>query len=396
MKTIIKIILPIWLLFGCAEETLKPILDDDSIPVLVKDIKVENFSGAVKISYDVPKGVSLLYVEAEVDMGDGRIAKASSSYYNDFIELEGFGEAKEYDVALYSVGRNLKRSEPTVIKVNPLEPPIRQIFQSLEVNEDFGGLSIRFRNELEAEVSMVVDVQNADGEWETIETFYTKLKEGIFNVRGQDAVQTDFRIYINDRWGNRTQNLLTQLTPLFEEELDYTKFVAMRLPNDPTDFGANRIHFLWNNDRSGSTSGSGGWYRTSNGTAMPTQVTINMGQTVRLSRFKFWQRGTISEQDLLYAGGSPRVMEIWGSNAPNPDGTYDSWEKLIDVELTKPSGLPVGNNAPTDIEVADRGHEYLFPSDIPPVQYLRIRVLHTFGVTEYFWMSEIDLFGQIQ
>ena len=395
MKTIIKSILTIWLLglmSACSEEVLKPLNDGDgSTPPKVSNIKVENLSGAVRVSYDMPKGVSLLYVEAEVDMGNGRVAKSSSSYYNHYLEIEGFGEAKEYEVQLYSVGRNLTRSESTRIKVNPLEPPVTSIFNSLEVVEDFGGMSISFENPTQAEVSVVVEMENADGEWNTVETFYTKLPTGVLTVRGLESVPSVFRIYVNDRWENRSPVLQTELTPIFEEELDYTKFVAMKLLNDPNDFGTRTKPALWNGNL------GNGWYRTDNGTPLPTQVTIDMGQTAKLSRFKFWQRGSQdAENDLLYAGGSPRQMEIWGSNYPSPDGSYDSWERLIEITMVKPSGLPLGNNSPEDVEVAGRGHEFTFPLDAPAFRYLRIRVLSTFGVTEYFWMSEIELYGEVQ
>lgn len=394
---IIKSIIPVLLLlavYSCAEEVLKPINDDDRMPGLISNIEVENLSGAVKLSYDLPVGTSLLYVEAEVNMGNGRVVKKNSSFYQNTLMIEGFGQAKEYEVSLYSVGRNLKKSEPITIKVNPLEPPVNKIFQSLEILEDFGGMSISFVNETEAEVSIAVDMLNPEGEWNTIETFYTKQQSGTLAVRGLEAVASTFRIYVNDRWGNKSDVLETQLTPIFEQEMDYSKFIAMSLANDPEPFGANRIPFLWNNNLSGTASGSGGWYRTANGTPMPTQITIDMGVTAKLSRFKFWQRGSVAEHNLLYSGGSPKEMEIWGSNAPNPDGTYDSWVKLMDIELVKPSGLPMGNNSPEDIEVAERGHEYTFPIEAPAVKYLRIRVKKTFGVTDYFWMSEMDIFGQ--
>src|SRR5690606_40807054 len=116
--------------------------------------------------------------------------------------------------------------------------------------------------------------------------------------------------YVNDRWGNKSDVLETQLTPIFEQEMDYSKFIAMSLANDPEPFGANRIPFLWNNNLSGTASGSGGWYRTANGTPMPTQITINMGVTAKLSRFKFWQRGSVAEHNLLYSRSEEHTSEL--------------------------------------------------------------------------------------
>jgi len=383
------------LLFSCKEEMNQQLNNEDTIPSAVKNVKVDNFSGEVKLTYDIPKGTSILYVEAEVEMKEGKITKTKSSYYNNFLNIEGFGEAKEYEVKLYSVGRNLKRSEPVIIKVNPLDPPVANIFESLTVVEDFGGMSIGFQNNDEAEVSLVVEKKDSIGDWVSVQTFYTKQKEGILTVRGLEAKRQSFRIYLNDRWDNRSELLETELLPLYEEELDKTNFKSYPLVNDPLPFGANRVHFLWNNNLTGSASGSGGWYRTANGTEMPTQIAIDLGVTAKLSRFKFWQRGTISETNLLYTAGTPRLFEIWGSNNPSPDGSYDSWVKLMDVELVKPSGQPIPTNSPLDLEVAAAGHEFTFPLDAPPMRYIRIRVLRTFGVTDYFWMSEVAFFGQL-
>lgn len=394
IKSITLFFLLLSLTYSCHEEAAKPLNNDDTVPPVVSQLEVKNLSGEVEISYQVPTGTSLLYVEAEVDMGSGRIVKTKSSYYNSSISIEGFGEAKAYEVKLYSVGRNLKRSEPISVTVNPLNPPIKNIFNTLEIVEDFGGLSISFENESEAEVSVVVERLDENGDWTAIETFYTKQKDGVLAVRGLEATLQNFRIYVNDRWGNKSDVLATELTPLFEVELDRTQFSELHLLNDPSPFGANHVSFLWNDNLSGSRSGSGGWYRTANGTPMPTQITIDMGVTAKLSRFKFWQRGTISETRLLYTAGSPRYFEIWGSNNPTQDGSYDSWTKLMDGELIKPSGQPVPNNSPEDLEVAAGGHEYIIPLDAPPVRYIRIKVLRTFGVTEYFWMSEIKFFGK--
>src|SRR5690606_40854142 len=69
--------------------------------------------------------------------------------------------------------------------------------------------------------------------------------------------------------------------PILERELDYSRFAAHRLENDPLDFGANRIPFLWNGDLESAASGSGGWYRTATNSGAPNQVTIDMGVTAK-------------------------------------------------------------------------------------------------------------------
>lgn len=183
---------------------------------------------------------------------------------------------------------------------------------------------------------------------------------------------------------------------LIERELDYSRFGARKLDNDPGDFSSSRVPFLWNGNMEGTTAGSGGWYRTATDSGVPNQVTIDMGVVAKLTRFKFWQRGTIAEHGLLYANASPKKIELWGTDDPDSDGSYDNWAKLADYEVVRPSGLPPGQVVTTeDIAAALEGHEFAIPLDAPVVRYLRIRVMETFGNEPHFFLSNIGVFGQV-
>jgi len=182
---------------------------------------------------------------------------------------------------------------------------------------------------------------------------------------------------------------------LIEKELDYSKFAVHRLANDPADYNTNRIHFLWNGNIEDMGSGSGGWYRTANNSGVPNQVTIDMGVRAKLTRFTLWQRGIVKEQALLYANANVQKFELWGSNAPTPDGNYDSWVKLMEGEILKPSGLSAGEPLTSeDLAVAAAGHEFNVPLEAPAVRYLRIRVMGTFEPNPHFFLSNIGVFGQ--
>src|SRR3546814_4699641 len=50
------------------------------------------------------------------------------------------------------------------------------------------------------------------------------------------------------------------------------------------------------------------------------------------------------------ANANPRRWEVWGSNEPAEDGSYEGWFKLADCESYKPSGAPVGELTAEDIE----------------------------------------------
>ena len=62
------------------------------------------------------------------------------------------------------------------------------------------------------------------GDMVLAETFYSAREEIVYSVRGYDAVPRRFGIFLQDKYGNETDTLFTELTPIYERELDKTKF----------------------------------------------------------------------------------------------------------------------------------------------------------------------------
>jgi len=381
---------------GCKEELRSLINENGVVPVPITDVVATNTAGGAIISYKLPPGDDLLYVEAEYTLSSGLIQRIQSSRHSSSLEIEGFGDVNSYDIKLYSVGKSLKRSEPVVVSVQPLPPPIWDVYESLVIQADFGGLTLDFENLNQAEVTIAVEKKDSLGDWALAEMFYTSQRSGKLSLRGMEAEPSEFRVYVRDRWGNQSEQEVVSLTPLYEERIPKEGFREFRTPTDPIYFGSVRLSNLWNDKLTGGSSSSDSWMRTQNGTGTPHHFTFDMGVTAKLSRFIFHQRGTIDETSLLYGGGSPRFFELWGSNEPASDGSYDGWVKLMDCELVKPSGRPVPDNSAEDIEVAQAGHEYIVPLEAEAYRYLRIRVLRTFGNTDYSWWGNIAFYGQIQ
>src|SRR5690606_21596082 len=138
----------------------------------------------------------------------------------------------------------------------------------------------------------------------------------------------------------------------------------------------NAIASLWSGVLQGNQS-AGAWYRTADGSGIPHHFQFDLGVTTVLDEYRIWQRGTVNENNLLYANGNLRRWEIWGSTDPAEDGSFDGWVKLMDCEIIKPSGAPVGQNMPEDIAAAQAGHQFTLPEDSPYVRYIRINVLET-------------------
>src|SRR5690606_11742157 len=112
--------------------------------------------------------------------------EAKSSYYKREIILDGFSESKEYQVTLYTVSRGEKRSEPLSITIHPETPPVQTAYRSLHIQEAFGGVSIGFSNESEADLAFHIFASDDTGFLQPVNTFYTKLKSGYLPLRGYD------------------------------------------------------------------------------------------------------------------------------------------------------------------------------------------------------------------
>lgn len=390
-------ILVIGLLFlRCSEERLSPVSDDDHVPPPVSNVTVENIPGGAEISYNLAAGGKSLYVLAEWEQ-HGKVMTAQASYYNNSLLVEGFGDTQPRDIQLYAVGRNLKRSEPVTVQINPLTPPIRSVLESLDINEDFGGLRMDFTNVNEAPVAIEVFFVDDLGDWVSTDVFYTQRSSGQLFVRGFDAVERTFGVTVKDKWGNITEKVTKTLTPLFEREFDKSLFNTISaLPGDMGTYSGSALSNLWSGNYTGGTIASDGFFRSADAITLPAHFTFDMGVVGKLGRYVMRQRGAFnSPYTFLYSGGGPRRWEVWGRADAPTSGSMDGWTKLMDCEITKPSGTPVGTTPmpDEDVELAQAGHEFSFSSDLPSVRYIRIRVLSNWGGVQYINLSELTFFG---
>lgn len=375
---------------ACKEDIHAPINKDDKTPLPVSNVSVENLPGAAKIEYSLPDNADLLYVKAVCEIKPGVIREVKSSYYTSGLIVDGFGKAAEYDVNLYSVGRNGELSDPVPVKVSPLTPPVEDVFRSISLKDDWGGVSFSFTNETEANLAMEVLTKDSLGNWISAETFYTKMKTGRFAVRGYESVKREFGITVRDRWYNRSDTLVREVTPWYEVLLDKTKFKKVNLPTDYNlGYSGNNLENIWN-DKHGLPD-----YVSTPGYGLPQWFTFDLGSKAKLSRIKVHLRVfVLGNYNYLYNSGSVKRSELWGSTNPNPDGSWDSsWTLLRECQSIKPSGLPVGQYTNEDIDYANAGEEFIF-ENIPDVRYIRWKVLENWGSVTHANIDEIYIYGQ--
>jgi hypothetical protein len=365
---------------GCKEELIGPTSTSMGIPDPVSNAKVENMPGAARITYTLPNNVDLLYVKAIYSIGDKQ-REAKSSLFNNYLIVDGFGNTNQYEVKLYAVNRTEEVSTPVSITVQPLEPPVLTIAKSIVTQADFGGMSLKFINESEAEVSIHVLTIDSLGDWVPVDILYTKRKEGTFAVRGFEAKPRTFGVYVKDRWDNHSDTIKTQLTPLFEAELPRTNFKELKLASD-----APLIDPGWNFNLLFDDKFADICYHTAVGSGMPQWFTIDMTKVATLSRLKMWQR-----QGNIYNHGNVKKFEIWGSN--NPGDSWANWTKITTFEGIKPSGQPTGVVTSEDVAYAAAGEEFVFPPGTPPYRYLRFKTLENWSGGNFVHILELRFWG---
>lgn len=387
MKKIIYILSVVFLfIMGCKEEGRIDFIDESApAPGPVAIIGVTNTPGGAIIKYTVPNDDNLLGVKV-VYTRNGEVCEKKSSRYADTLIVQGFGNTDPQTVELFSIGIGGKLSTPVSTTINPLIPPVQAVKFDLE--EGFGGVLITIEeNVSKADLAIILlaDTANID-KWEEMHTFHTKSETIKLSRRGLAPKKANFGVYLRDRWGNISETIYRTLTPIEEIKLPKTDFRNAMLPTDyytPAE-GNNgyRLEQIWN----GGEVADGNFYATSHSAPMPQWFTIDLGRKMSISRIQKWPRHDYE----LYSGSAPRTFQVWGSNAPNTDGSWDeSWTLLGEFEQFKPSGYGEGREV-GPITDEDRDYWYnrtefeLVPTDdvldpYIPVSYLRFKMLSNFS-----------------
>lgn len=375
---------------SCQEKEIGPVGTADGAPVAVTNLQIENLPGGAKITYALPDDYQFAYVKAEYLLKNGTVRVTTSSQFKNFVMIEGLVDTTVQEVQLYSVNRNEKSSAPVTVQIRPKEAPVNTVLKTLEVKEDFGGIHYKLVNSAESELVVYTLKKNKAGNWEQIDRLYTKAPEREYSIRGQESQATDFAIYIKDAWENRSDTLRTRLTPLYEELVDKKSWKHYPLPNDSYKPWAvdHPITNLWDN----SLALCCYWVALRPAERpLPSWFTIDVGAPWLFSRIKVNQ---YTVQNYAYTNGNPRRFEIWGSNNPAPDGSWDSWTLLLSGESIKPSGLGIGQTTAEDQAYAAAGEDYTFPAGIPKMRYIRFKTVESWGRVDNPLIAELTLWGQ--
>lgn len=383
MKRLSYLILPALLAAACGKETHDPVNEPGNAPGQVTNVQVENQNGTARISYSLPDNKDVLYVKAVYEQRPGKFREVKSSFYNNFLVVDGFGDTLKHTVKLYTVSRSEEASAPVDVEVQPKTPPVLLIRRSFKIREDFGGVNITFENTAKAEVAIFVMTKDSSGQMKEANVRYTKAPNGNYSIRGYDAEAREFRFFVRDQYGNFSDTLIGNWVPIYERRLDITKFREVILPGDvPDGWTFYPIQNLWLGTM---------WHSADKFDGMPMWFTFDMGVVAQLSRISFWQR----PNEWLYMQNNVRKFEVWGiATTPPADGSWTGWERLVEHTLIKPSGLPVGQLSQEDRDKGAEGEHMDVPLSAPKVRYIRIKILRTWTDGGYAAnIQEMRFFG---
>lgn len=375
-------------LFSCEEKKLEPITKSFGEPQPVSDIQVKPTSGGAIISYEIPNMEDILGVKGVYTLSSGKTYEATSSFYENKLEILGFNDTLTHEVKLYTYNRALEFSNPVSVSFNPLESSLSKVTKTVKIISDFGGAQFNWINEDKAPLTFEFMAQDSLGQLKLMKIITSETEKGRQSLRGYPPEPRIFAALVRDYWDNRSDTIYPEegnILPMYEEKLDKSKMTIMKLGNDQNFTNWEGMDsFIIDDDP--ETFGH------SPNSSLPAPFTIDLGCVAKISRVVMFQRRF---SDSYYNWGNPKEFTIYGRlEKPSPSGDWSEWTKIMDCEIIKPSGSPSGTVTDEDMAAAEDGHEFVFDLSQEPIRYLRIVILNTWGGTTFTHPAEVDVYGQ--
>ncbi len=390
MKTIIfMLIIPLFLISACNEKELNPISESLGKPGIVTDVKTESTPGGVTITYRIPESEDVLTVKGVYTLANGKTYEATTSFYENKLEIAGYNDLNEHQVALYALNRAQVCSDPVSVTFTPLVSSLSKVAKTMEIISAFGGAQFSWINKDEAPLTFEFLGQDSIGNLNTMKIISSQADTMKQALRGYQPEPRVFAAIIRDNWENASDTLYPPgrtILPLFEEKLDKNKMSIMKLGSDAgfTNWEGMDSYLIDDDPKTFGHSPS---------SSLPAAFTIDLGVTSKLSRIVMFQR---EGDSYSWAWGNPKHFEVYGSETrPSQDGNWDDWTKIMNCAIIKPSGSPVGTNTDEDIAALKAGHEFAFDLNLAPLRYIRLRVLDTWGGSTFTHPTEVTLYGEV-
>lgn len=405
-----------WSFLGCDEEDTHPAGGTwDS--AAINEYTVTPINGGATITYTIPDDPNILYIMAEYER-NGVIYTEKSSVHKNSISIEGFHRSSKVKAQIYKVNKLEERSAPLEVEFEPLESLIDIATRSWSFIPSFGGIIGSWNNPQMTElgVRLMMEDKEENNQLITTEMYFSVTENEQYSFRGYEALETNFALLFEDKWGNISDTIKFTTTPFYETMIPkpYVDFRSTIPYDNTTNLSGRNTGTLWDNIV--NTSGHG-WLTNPGGSGL--SITFDMQQVAKLSRIVMHPYHI----NAPYGQANITEFEAWGIDVIDYDKISDRayWLDSLTVAQGRISGVPSDTQLPertfkddweylghhfvpvytetTQIQaLAANGGEYEMPIDAKPVRYIRIFVraiamANPPPSTNYFSMSEITFYG---
>lgn len=431
------------MLLSCTDSYMgvEQVKTDSTKPGKVVVNQVVSKPGALEIHFELPKGnENIAHVEASYINKQGKKMEFSVSRYTSTILVEGFTGTDEVTVELVCVDNSGNVSDITLVKDSPLTSTVEIAFNSLKISPTFGGIKVDWKNDAGNHLAFHVLVEDSLDKYEMVleedpnQVIYSSdsLLTYAF-VRPFEHREQKFGITVSDKWGNRTDTLITSLIPYKEERIPYDKVTDLNwfnysYHNNSRDYhthGVDPITGLQNDGNYHGTSYgvstifnnnliSRGYYiykfikNLSDGDASTNEMvhtvysSMNLNVDCRLNRFKLYQR---THESYWYNRSSPKRFRIWGTDDSKPNAAVDfpgSWTLIGEYVGREPEDR--NNLTQEEIEYFLEHNEFLVEEDnVNPdanptasFRYMRIEWMESYDKNiPYYTLAEFVMYGEV-
>lgn len=387
-------------------------------PQQVTVTDVVNQNGQSIIYYNLPDDSNFKYVKAVYAPRDGETSEVKASFFTDSLILDGFASEGDYSVQLYSVSSGEAYSKPVPVSVSPMRPPYQIAADNSHLQSDWGGVRFTATNASDQALVYYVDMKDPEsGEWVTMTEMVSSDHDLRVNIRGLEEIPYQFRYYVADHWGNKTDYREFELTPKYEAECDKSLFKGQVLPPGEKKlkmYSNSNFSYLYNGVKNVPSHYKNGFQLQAKVYTFPLDFTLDLGETYYLSRMEIWPSFNDVE-DLtkryakLYHDLDIKDFELFGAeflDMENPlfddDGNMNpNWtfighfsNKRLDGSDLSWEDYPI-----TDLEEYNYSHliprNFEFPLDGPKVRYLKFRLISNWRDTnDNVGFAEMSLYGK--
>ena len=130
-KYITLILSVFFIVYACDEKMLEPITSSKGKPGQVTDVHIEPVPGGAVISYKIPNVSDILGVKAVYTLSSGKTYEATSSFYENKLEVLGYIDTMMHDVQIITFNRALEQSDPLKVSFKPKEAPLNKVVKTV-------------------------------------------------------------------------------------------------------------------------------------------------------------------------------------------------------------------------------------------------------------------------